>query len=1097
MSWKPLPPPLRRLIAFAVAVSLPCLAHAVEAAKIKFDLPADVVARSLKTFAHQSGLEVLISAELGRGVRTQPVKGEFTPREAVNRMLSRTGLAANQDEKTGAMVIKLAAIGPDGAGKSNSDASSSPKKKTETMTDSNASRKAGAWLASLFSLIVASDPLAGQTTAASGNAAPTAPGDEVVELSPFTVNASADRGYQAEQSLSGSRLRTNLKDMATPITAFTEQFLLDTAITNTDDLAKYMLNTNYDLNEEANGQNGQITSIARPLKMRGLNGGDVTINFFKIGSRSDTFSTERVEQARGPNAILFGIGSAGGIVNVTTKKAKLNGNSGSVAAQVRSYDGNRVEGDYNQVLIPGKLAVRLAAVTSETGSWRHHAFNDADRLFGTLKFKPTAKAELNLEFETGNMERAVKRTFTALDAYTPWRDAGRNLGTAANAALGIASLGTNAYVVFDSATGTLTNWRTKMKTANASNVSGQSRVLTDFSVLPKETSITGPGFEQTQDYTRLMASFTYAFTRDWNLEIAAVRSDEHVVINDNQQGFEQYLYADPNPTLPNGSANPNAGRAYLEAQPLRSTRGTRNDRVRASMSYTHDFGRWGVHTVAAVGEYAWNLADTIQAREYIISANAPALNSPEAAANRIYRRTYVDLTAPSEQIVMANPDDGNTNGLTETLSGNKYQTALIPFSAGTQITEIKTLTSIAMLQSAFWNRRIHTVVGASRDERTVLRSTQVRDPLPGFTNGILRAVRGHDGVNDPIATNYAFSAVYHATDWLSLSYSQARNNDVPNNSVAILYGSDGVSQARFEAAQGKSEDMGIKLNLFQNRLSVNALYFETSAAGDNEFGSNLNNANMNDIWGALNRDGVIDPLTGQVAAASPEATNAQTFDQRAQGYEVSVIANLTPNWRLYLGGSHSIATRTNIAPEMQAHLAAVRPLWEANRSRLLSTPSGDIQTIGDMIAQIDAQAQTNFVIADGRRPLGQSPDKFNLRTTYDFTSGPMKGVSIGGGARYLGKPVIGLVPGYVDTNGTSVPFQYYNGSAQVFVDASISYRRKLKLFSRPVTWSLQLNVDNLLNNDAFVRLRVSETGSLQNYRFNDPREWILTSRFSF
>jgi outer membrane receptor protein involved in Fe transport len=65
------------------------------------------------------------------------------------------------------------------------------------------------------------------------------------------------------------------------------------------------------------------------------------------------------------------------------------------------------------------------------------------------------------------------------------------------------------------------------------------------------------------------------------------------------------------------------------------------------------------------------------------------------------------------------------------------------------------------------------------------------------------------------------------------------------------------------------------------------------------------------------------------------------------------------------------------------------------------------------------------------------------------------------------------------------------------VDANVSYQRRLRAFGRSVAWRLQLNVDNVLDNDEFVRMRVSPTGALQNYRFNDPREWILTSRFSF
>jgi iron complex outermembrane recepter protein len=919
------------------------------------------------------------------------------------------------------------------------------------------------------------------------------PREPVVELSPFVVSASDDRGYQAQDSLSGSRLKTSLKDLATPVTAFTEQFLLDTAITNTDDLARYMVNTSYDLNEEAGGQNGQITSITRPLKMRGLGGGDVTINFFKVGSRMDTFSTERIEQARGPNAILFGVGSPGGLINATTKRARLNQTGGSAAVQARSYDGTRVEGDYNQVVLANRLAFRLAAVASRTNSWRNYAFNDADRLFGTLKFKPTPKAELNAEFETGRMTRAVKRTFTALDAYTPWRDAGRNLSNTANAALGIGTLGTNNYIVYDAATNTLTNWRTKMKTTNASNIAGQARVLTDFSVLPRETAINGPGFEQSDDYTRLSAFFTYAFTRNLNLELAAVRNDSHVIIQDNQQAFEQYLYADPNPTLPNGQPNPNAGRAYLESTPLRALRDVRNERGRAMISSRHEFGRWGTHTLAGVAEYGYTHAPSQQLREYIISPTAPNLASPENVNNRIYRRTYVDLNGPSSAIVMANPWANNPSGLTETLGGRTYESALIPFSAGTQITDVETKSMIAMLQSSFWRNRVNTIVGGSRDQRTVFRSTQERVPQPGFTSGILRAVRSQTGVEDPTATNYAFSANFRATDSVSVSYSTARNNDVPVNTAAIIYTSD----SRFPAAKGQSEDVGVKFTLLENRVFLSAIYFQTSSVSENEFSTGVSNADMNNIWGALNRDGIIDPRTGRIAAASPESSTAQTFDQRTQGYELELTANLTPNWRLFLVGSRSRTARTNIGPEMLAHLAEVRPLWEANRTRALATPSGAVQTIGAMLTEIDRQIETNYRLADGRLPIGQVPHKLALRSTYEFSRGSLNGVGVGGGARYLGRPVIGFVPGSIDAGGNLKPFSYFYGSEQAFVDLNLSYRRKVNVLGRSVMWSLRLNIDNVFNNDAFVRMRVSESGALQNYRFNDPREWILTSRFAF
>jgi len=71
-------------------------------------------------------------------------------------------------------------------------------------------------------------PLVAQTTPPA--ATPAAPaGDQIIELSPFTVDASKDKGFRAENTLAGSRLNTPLRDTAAPVSVFTEEFLEDLA----------------------------------------------------------------------------------------------------------------------------------------------------------------------------------------------------------------------------------------------------------------------------------------------------------------------------------------------------------------------------------------------------------------------------------------------------------------------------------------------------------------------------------------------------------------------------------------------------------------------------------------------------------------------------------------------------------------------------------------------------------------------------------------------------------------------------------------------------------------------------------------------------
>ena len=54
-----------------------------------------------------------------------------------------------------------------------------------------------------------------------------AEGDEAIVLSPFIVDAGADEnGYRANSTLAGTRVRTDLKDVASAISVVTQQFLL-------------------------------------------------------------------------------------------------------------------------------------------------------------------------------------------------------------------------------------------------------------------------------------------------------------------------------------------------------------------------------------------------------------------------------------------------------------------------------------------------------------------------------------------------------------------------------------------------------------------------------------------------------------------------------------------------------------------------------------------------------------------------------------------------------------------------------------------------------------------------------------------------------
>lgn len=66
--------------------------------------------------------------------------------------------------------------------------------------------------------------------------------EEIYELSPFEVDSRGDSGYMATHTLAGTRLNTSLKDVASSVSVFTEQFIEDLGAESIEELSNYTTN---------------------------------------------------------------------------------------------------------------------------------------------------------------------------------------------------------------------------------------------------------------------------------------------------------------------------------------------------------------------------------------------------------------------------------------------------------------------------------------------------------------------------------------------------------------------------------------------------------------------------------------------------------------------------------------------------------------------------------------------------------------------------------------------------------------------------------------------------------------------------------------
>jgi hypothetical protein len=253
-------------------------------------------------------------------------------------------------------------------------------------------------------------------------------------LSPFEVTSAKDNGYAATETLAGTRIRTDLQDVASAIQVITPAFLQDIGAHDNGTLLQYTTNaevagTMGTYLGQGNGTNVDETNNLRDpesaQRIRGLAAADLARDFFVTDIPWDSYNIDRIDIQRGPNAILFGLGSPAGIINATMHSAEFT-DSGSIEGTTGSYGTVRTSVDINQVLIPEVLAIRLDGLWDSERYEQQQAWQTDKRYSGTLRFDPklfkdpSFHTSIKVKFENGNIEADRPRSLPPYDSITPW-----------------------------------------------------------------------------------------------------------------------------------------------------------------------------------------------------------------------------------------------------------------------------------------------------------------------------------------------------------------------------------------------------------------------------------------------------------------------------------------------------------------------------------------------------------------------------------------------------------------------------------------------------------------------------------------------------
>jgi outer membrane receptor protein involved in Fe transport len=472
----------------------------------------------------------------------------------------------------------------------------------------------------------------------------------VVELSPFVISADQDKGWIATQTLAGSRLNTNLGDLAQPLQVLTKGFLDDISANNFEQALEYSTNISGPLEFSDNSNNTGIGFGNQQAKndnlVRGLANGTNSVDFFATSMPADSYNLERITIARGPNALLFGMGSPSGIIDSSLRRGDLHHNSLEVSGQVTSDQNRRETFDVNQVIVRDKLALHLDALDDLGLTHEKPNRDHQTRYYGAITAQPFKNTNITANYEHTYWNGSRARSQLPTDDFSTWLTA---------ASLAGSPYAVNRPIFNNGGTAALPNLTANpIFTGPATNaniigvVGGFGPGLTDGTVYSFGHSVTSRGYNSVpaainpfNSFDQFTASLygpidpvphnvnvfgTSQWLRqkndDWrvkveqtiapNLYFEGAWYHESYFSQLADAGFTGLVYVDANQFLPDGATpNPNVGRYFTQrggqANGNQVAQDKRDD-YRATLSYDLDLrdrlgwvGKWLLGRLRPVG----------------------------------------------------------------------------------------------------------------------------------------------------------------------------------------------------------------------------------------------------------------------------------------------------------------------------------------------------------------------------------------------------------------------------------------------------------------------------------------------------------------
>lgn len=207
-------------------------------------------------------------------------------------------------------------------------------------------------------------------------------------------------GYGTYAVSSATKNLNALRDVPQSVVVVSREAIKDQGMQNIADVVRYVPGVT-----AIQGENNRDQVVIR--------GNNSSADFFLDGVRDDAqyyrdlYNLDRVEALKGPNAMIFGRGGGGGVINRVTKQAGF-ASLGELTLQGGSFGNKRMLGDFGRP-ITNRVAFRLNGVYENSGSFRNNVGLNRVGINPTFTIVAGKQTQIRLGYEHFRDNRVADR----------------------------------------------------------------------------------------------------------------------------------------------------------------------------------------------------------------------------------------------------------------------------------------------------------------------------------------------------------------------------------------------------------------------------------------------------------------------------------------------------------------------------------------------------------------------------------------------------------------------------------------------------------------------------------------------------------------